>query len=180
MGLWEVMMMKKVAFVGVMLMCVALVGGDQEVVVKDVEPFWYVSMAFKGSLTQMESNINRFMQEFFGQGLMPVGPGLSVYHNSPMEVKEEDLSWEFGFTVGQDVDVKEPLKRVEVKGMKAAVYLLTGPYDGLPGAWEKVIKWVGEQGYEAVYPVYDRYLNNPMQVKPEELKTEIIVPIKKK
>lgn len=172
--------MRKLVFVVVILLSLVMISAEQEVVIKDTNPFWYASMAFKGSFQQMQVNINQFMQEYFGQGLAIMGPGVSLYHNSPLEVKEAELEWEFGFTVAEDTVVKEPLKKTQVKGAKAAVYMHIGPYEGLPQAWEKVNKWITEQGYEAVYPVYDRYLNNPMLVKPEELKTQIVVPVKKK
>jgi effector-binding domain-containing protein len=35
-------------------------------------------------------------------------------------------------------------------------------------------------GYVADGPLLERYLNNPMQVKPEELRTEIWIPCAKK
>lgn len=149
-------------------------------VVKEVSGFWYAYMDFTGPYSNMEKEINTFMGEFFKQGLIPAGPAVSVYYNSPNKVKPEELKWAFGFTVTKDAPVKDPIKRVELKTKKAVVYLHIGPYEDLPKAAAKAVKFVETNGYEIAWPTYNRYLNNPQQVKPEELKTELIVPVKKK
>lgn len=157
-----------------------MAAGEQEVVIKDMEPFCYAAMDFKGSFTQMEKNIGIFMQEFFKQGLTPAGPVLGIYYNDPMQVKEEDLQWAVGFPVAKDAEVAKPLKKVTTKFKKAAVYLHIGPYEQLDKAYMKIMKYINDKGYKMVMPTYDRYLNDPKTVKPEELKTETIVPVEKK
>ena len=72
------------------------------------------------------------------------------------------------------------MKRVwEHKTVAAAMHI--GPYDESGAAIEKVMAWLEAEGYEADGPVLERYFDqNPMTVKPEELRTEIWVPGKKK
>jgi len=149
-------------------------------VVKEVAAFRYAYMDFTGPYSDMEKGINVFMGEFFKQGLIPSGPAVSVYYNSPEGVKPEELKWAFGFTVTEDAAVKDPVKLAEFKTKEAVVYLHIGPYEDLPKAAGKAIKFVETNGYEIVWPTYDRYLNNPQAVKPGELQTELIVPVKKK
>jgi AraC family transcriptional regulator len=153
---------------------------EQTPVIKDVAGFWYASMECKGSYSQMEKEINGFMGEFFKQGLTPNGPFLGIYYNNPREVKEEELKWEIGFPVTDDADVKAPLNKKEFKSLKAVVCLHIGPYENLDKSYDKILKYIEVNGYKVVWPVYDKYLNNPQMVKPEELKTEITVPIEKK
>ena len=149
-------------------------------VVKEVPGFWYVYMDFTGPYTNMEKEINAFMGEFFKQGLIPAGPAVSAYYNSPREVKPEELKWAFGFTMPKDVVVKEPLKLIEVKGLEAVVYLHVGPYNKLSEAAGIALKYVDTNGYEIVWPTYDLYLNTPDQVAPEALETRLVIPVKKK
>lgn len=174
--------MKRIIFVFILVffMSFVLPAGEQKVVIKDMEPFWYAAMEFEGSFTQMEKNVGIFMQEFFKQGLTPGGPVLGIYYNDPMQVKEEDLKWAIGFPIAADAAVQEPLKKVQTKFKKAAVYLHIGPYEQLDKAYAKVMKYIDDNGYKMIMPTYDRYLNNPNEVKPEELKTETIVPVEKK
>jgi AraC family transcriptional regulator len=147
--------------------------------IKDVAGFWYASMEFKGSYSQMEKNIGVFMNEFFKQGLTPNGPFLGIYYNNPNEVKEEELKWAVGFPITKDDKVQAPLNKIEFKGQKAVVYLYIGPYEKMGESYDKIFKYIEDNGYKAVWPTYDRYLNNPQMVKPEALETEIIVPVEK-
>ncbi len=151
-----------------------------EPVIKEFDGFIYCCMEFTGPYSNMEKEIKVFMEEFFKQGMMPMDSAMSAYFNSPEMVKEEDLKWAFGFLVPEGTKVKEPLKIIEVEKQTACVYLHNGPYKNLPKSYDLIFKFIEKQGYKTVYPVYDKYLNNPMQVKPEELKTEVIVPVAKK
>lgn len=180
--------MKKTIFVWVCIILLGVMQGfagqqeknGQEVEIKELESFWYACMEFGGPFDQMEKSIQTFMGEFFKQGLAPAGPFLGVYFNDPRQVKPEELKWNIGFPVSEDANVQPPLKKVEFKKTTAAVYLHIGPYEKMDKAYEKVFKYVEDNGYKIVWPVYDKYLNNPMQVKPEELKTEMIIPVEKK
>jgi len=171
------MIMRKTAVFFIVMACVMLTMAEQKVVIKDGTPFWYAKMDFQGSFKNMGKNIGSFMTEFFKQGLQPGGVLMGVYFNNPGEVKEEELKWAIAFPVAKDANVKESLKKVEFNRKKVAVYLHIGPYDKLNQAYDKVFKYAKAKGYEIKWPTYDRYLNNPMQVKPEELKTELIVPL---
>ncbi|MCK5056234.1 MAG: GyrI-like domain-containing protein [Candidatus Aminicenantes bacterium] len=174
--------MKKTFLLFLLIVFVSFVlsAGEEEVVIKDMEPFSYAAMDFTGSFEKMEQSIGLFMKEFFKQGLQPAGPVLGVYYNDPSQVKEEDLKWAVGFSVAKDTKVQAPLKKVETTFKKAAVYLYTGPYEKMDKAYEKIFKYIEDKGCKMVWPCYDKYLNNPQTVKPEELKTEIIVPVEKK
>ena len=163
----------------------AVSGGQPETTAPGVSiqedlTFWYASMEFGGSFDKMEKSVQTFIGEFFKQGLVPAGPMIGVYYNDPRQVKPEELKWDIGFVVNQDANVQAPLKKEECKAHTAAVYMHTGPYEMLGQAYEKIFKYADDNGYKSLWPVYDRYLNNPMQVKPEELKTEVIIPLEKK
>jgi AraC family transcriptional regulator len=168
------------AFLLIVFLSFALFAGEEEVVIKDMESFSYAAMEFTGSFEKMEQSIGLFMQEFFKQGLQPAGTLLGVYYNDPAQVKEEELKWAVGFPVAKESNVLAPLKKVETTFKKAAVYLYTGPYEKMDKAYEKIFKHIEDKGCKVAWPCYDKYLNDPRTVKPEELKTEIIVPVEKK
>ncbi len=153
---------------------------EQEVVIKEGEPIICAVMEFSGPFDAMEKNIQTYMGTFFGQGLTPGGPFMGAYYNNPREVKPEDLKWEIGFAVDKDTKVKDPLKIKEFKYQTAAVYLYIGPYEKSDQAYDKIIKHAEENGYKTLSPVLEKYLNNPREVKPEQLRTEIIIPLEKK
>lgn len=152
----------------------------QEMSIKDMEPFCYAYMDFGGSFEGMGKAMESFMAEFFKQGLTPVGPPLGVYHNDPMKVKEEELKWAVGFPISKGTEVKAPLKKEETKFKKAVVSMYTGPYDKMDETYTKILKYIEDKGYKVLWPTYEKYLSNPQTTKPEELKTEVIVPVEKK
>lgn len=163
---------------------IMLFSGEQEKkqtpVVKEVEGFWYGHMVFTGPYSTMQKKVQEFMNEFFKQGLMPTGMAISLYYNSPQNAKEDELKWAFGFVIPAETPVKEPLKKMEFKKHKAVVYLHEGPYGNLGKSHELVQAFIYEKGYKIAWPLYDKYLNNPQTTKPEDLKTEIVVPIETK
>jgi len=172
--------MKRILILAVLMFGLLLFAFGQEVEIKDVESFTYAAMDFSGPYTQMEKNIGLFMAEFFKQNLMPAGPLLGIYYNDPTMVKEEEIKWAIGFPVIKEAVVNPPLKKVDTQFKQAAYYLHVGPYEETAKAYEKVMKFVADKGYTIVYPPYERYLDNPDDVKPAELRTEIFIPVEKK
>lgn len=180
--------MKKII---IMFVCIILLGviigsaglpenAGQKVEIKEGKSFWYVFMEFGGSFDNMQKHIQTFIGEFFKQGLTPAGPMLGIYFNDPRRVKPEELKWNLGFEVSKDSNVAAPLQKAEFKHKTIAVYLHIGPYENLDKAHDKIARYAEDNGYKTLWPNYDKYLNNPMQVKPGELKTEVIVPLEKK
>lgn len=178
--------MKKIILTSVLIFTVGLLSlstgawAGQEVVIKDMEPFSYAYMGFGGSFDQMGKNIGLFMQTFFKQGLTPVGPPLGIFYNDPTVVKEADLKWAIGFPVADGTKVAEPLIVKKTTFKKAAVYLHIGPYEESDKAYEIILKYIDEKGYKVIWPTFEKYLNDPQTVKPQELQSQIIVPVEKK
>lgn len=171
-------MKKIIILLFIIIFAFFMVNAQQDVVIKDAQTFCYVSMDFQGSFKLFSQKTSIFMKEFFKQDLTPSGPLLGVYYNSPKEVKEEELKWGIGLPVLNDLKVQEPLKIGDFKYKKIAEYLYIGPYEKSEGAYNKIFKYIKDKGYKIVGPFFESYLNNPSQVKPEELKTNIFVPVK--
>lgn len=156
---------------------------DFAVSVKDVEPFPYCAVAHKGPYSDMGTVIGEIIGAMQAQGLFPQvrGPMVGVYYNSPGDTKPEDLSWEAGFVITAQATPQPPLVKKVWEHRTVAVAMHAGPYEKIGASLEKVMAWLASHGYEIDGPVLERYLDrNPMAVKPEELRTEIWVPCRKK
>ena len=68
---------------------------------------------------------------------------------------------------------------VEVPGGTFATTIYTGPYSGLSAAWGKLCgEWLPQSGHKgANQPPFELYLNDPMSTPPEQLKTELYLPL---
>lgn len=164
----------------VMLALLCHASSENPIQVKEKPAFSYAYMSFSGPFTTMPEKIMAFMGEFFKQGLQPAGALISVYHNSPEMVKESELNWDVGFPVPDNTLVKPPLKLTVYQKKTVLEYLHQGSYDLLPTVYEKLADFIKAKQYEIILPTYEFYLNNPQQVKAEDLLTRIEIPIKKK
>lgn len=147
--------------------------------IKEKPAFNYVFMSFTGSYKAMSQKVMEFMGEFFKQGLKPGGPMISVYHNSPEEVKEGELKWDIGFLVTAETAVKEPLKKGIYEKKTVLEYMHKGPYEKLIEVYKKLNTHIKEKKLTFILPTYEFYLNSPMEVTPEDLLTRIEIPVKK-
>ena len=58
-----------------------------------------------------------------------------------------------------------------------AVARHVGPYEEMGLAEHALYAWAEEHGFEASAPIRELYLNDPREVPPEALETEVILPI---
>jgi len=173
--------MKKTIVASIFITFMAALVCGQEVVIQDTTPFTYAYLECSGSYSQIPAKVGLFMQEFFKQNLMPTGNFFGMYLNAPGQVKEEELQWRLGFPVPGDAAITAPLLKGECKATKIAVYLYVGPYDKVGAAYEKMFAFIAQNGYKAAGPTMEKYLDmDPAAVKPEDLRTEINVPLVKK
>ena len=150
--------------------------------IKEVKPFAYCCIVHKGPLTGIGEVITQLMQAVQAQNLFPLvrGTMIGVYYNSPTETKPAELLWEVGFPVAEQAAPQAPLQKKIWDRTTIAEAVHTGPYAKIGETIQRLITWIGGQGYDVAGPMLERYMNNPMQVKPEELRTEIWIPAKRK
>ena len=115
------------------------------------------------------------------RGLFPqLGRMVGVYYDSPADVAPEKLRSHAGFECGPDTAIESPLTEVLLPAGRHAVLTFKGPYAGLPAAYDELFGlWLPQSGEEAAdSPVFEVYLNTPMSTAPEDLLTEICLPLK--
>ena len=156
-----------------------------EVTVKKTEPRTVAFVAMKGPYTK----IPEAFPKLFGwlireKGYIPAGPPIGVYFNAPGEVPGEEPLWEIQCPVGGDVAPIGPderglgVKRVE--GVEVASTVYKGPYDQVAATYEALVGWITGNGYEIAGAVEEIYLNEPDKTPPEELLTELRLPVRKR
>lgn len=55
-----------------------------------------------------------------------------------------------------------------------------GPYDTVGQAYNIILPFIEENNFEVIGPPVERWLDDPNQVKLEDCRTEIIIPIREK
>ena len=92
----------------------------------------------------------------------------------------DDLRSHAGFQIHDDVAIDPPLEEINLPAGRHAVLTHTGPYAGLPAAYDQLYSvWLPGSGEEpADSPPFEIYLNSPMDTPPDALVTEICMPLK--
>lgn len=103
----------------------------------------------------------------------------AVYYDDPNVVAEADLKSRAGFLVADETKLPKGLDDVILQGGDYAVLTYKGPYEDIGVAYDHLFgRWLPGSGREpADAPCYEVYLNDPADTKPEDLLTEIRLPL---
>ncbi len=126
-----------------------------------------------GIAAGMGEGFDTLMRHAAATGAQLAGPAFTLYPEMPAE--------EFTFLVcipvapgavaGEGVDLHE------LPATEAATLLYRGPYDEMEPSWKRLMAWVDQSGRHPGGPPREVYLNEPGAVAPEELLTELVVPL---
>lgn len=111
-------------------------------------------------------------------------PGLcmrGLFYSDPTSVPEAELQSAAGIVLPDAAfPVETPLERRSLRGGDYAVLRHKGPYSDMRTAYDWLYgEWLVRSGREAAdAPVFEDYLNNPREVAPTELLTDICLPLK--
>jgi DNA gyrase inhibitor GyrI len=154
---------------------------QQQVEIKDGTPFSYVYMEFSGSHYQIPQKIPLFIQEARKQQLQTkvTGDLFGIYFDFRGQVSGVDTVWGFGFKMVKDTTVQLPLKKAQYNYEKIARMIHVGPYVLVGLAYSVMIPLIEEKGMEVIGPPIETWLDDPDQVKPEDCRTEVIIPVRK-
>ena len=130
------------------------------------------------SVREMQSAMGRaFMAvaQYLGElGEAPSGPPFAAYHNQDME----HLDVEIGFPVSRPLPGKGDIQASEIPGSQQAACTFVGPYTEIAPAYDTLQRWLQERQLEPTGVVYEFYLNDPVVTPPQELRTQIVFPLK--
>ncbi len=152
-----------------------------DVQIKDLPRRRIAALAHTGPYDRIGDAFGRISTLLTEKEMWPkVGKMVGIYHDDPGEVAQENLRSHAGFELAKGARAAKGLEIVTLQAGRAAVLTLGGPYAEIPGAYHYLYRtWlptVGEVHFGA--PTYEIYLNSPMDTAPENLLTEICVPLK--
>ena len=112
----------------------------------------------------------------FGPNTLMLGIG----HDDPDITPADKLRYDACITVGPNFVEEGEVGVQTIPGGEHAIMTFIGPYEGLGDAYRWLYgTWLPTSGREPnAAPAYEVYLNTPMNAKPEDLLTEIYLPVK--
>lgn len=105
---------------------------------------------------------------------------IAVYIDDPEITESEKLRTDVCVTIQNQVSTEGRIKVGEISRGKYAIFLYKGPYHNLESVYSKIFcEWLPQSNYElANKPSFEKYVNDPSNTKPEDLETEIYIPLK--
>ena len=104
---------------------------------------------------------------------------IGISHDDPDITAEDKLRYDACITVEKDVKPEGEVGVMTLKGGRYAVFLHQGPYHELKATYRMIYKdWLPASGMKLRNSTeFEVYLNDPDRTKPENLKTEIFIPV---
>ncbi len=115
--------------------------------------------------------IRSLTDEIVSLGVECAGPTMILQYDEEFNPKEVDIEVCWPVTDAS-------LANRTLPAIRAAACTHVGPYAGLEKAYQAIFTWINESGYKAVYPSREISRNDPQMTPPEQLVTEIMIPIK--
>lgn len=106
--------------------------------------------------------------------------GIGISHDDPDITPEEKIRYDACISSGKDVKPEGEVGIQIIAGGKYAVFLHKGPYEKFKDTYRAIFSnWLPSSGEKLRdTPCFELYLNrDPRRTKPENLRTEIYVPI---
>jgi len=149
-----------------------------DIVEKRIEETKVAYAQYKGSYSKIPDNIMEVGKLVADDGLEMTGMVYGSYFNSPEEVPEDELEYEIGFSFEGDLKLQEGklgFKEIPEHSVLSAIH--KGPYTNVGPVIHAIAEYASKNGYDIVGPVTEVYLNNPNDVKQEDLLTEVRFPV---
>lgn len=104
---------------------------------------------------------------------------IGISHDDPHVTEESKFRYDACLTFDREVKEEGEVGRKTIPGGRYAVFLHEGAYEGLQAAYDGIFgSWLPASGERLRdEPSFEVYLNSPDQVKPEDLRTEIWLPL---
>ena len=125
-----------------------------------------VGAALGGALPDVYSHL-------VANGVAMVAPPFARYHESG----DDTLDLETGIPVVGSFPETDTIKARQLPGGDAIATVHTGSYDRLPEAVAALAEWRLANGRVAAGAFWEIYLDDPTEVPPEALRTEVVEPL---
>ncbi len=153
-----------------------------EISIIDMQPQLVVGIKKVGHYKLIAELLPKLYEYAASKGAQFTGHPVFICHEETVEkVMEADKNGTANVEVAAPIVNKIPeteeIKCYILPGGKMAKTIHKGPYEECGPTYERLYKWIDEQGKKITGPVREVYLNDPREVGPKETLTEIYAPI---
>ncbi len=159
-----------------------LVNYVEEIALIEVAAQQVVGIRKTGTYKLIPELLMKVYEHTVKKKMMITGPPIFICHEtSPeavMEANEKGTATvEVAWPVSGIAKGTKVIKVYELPGGKMVHTVHRGPYETCEPTYLKLFSWIESQGLLITGPIREVYPNDPRVVKPEEIITEIFVPV---
>jgi effector-binding domain-containing protein len=155
---------------------------DQAITLVDVESMLVAGLRKKGSYTLIPGMIMDVLGFITKAGIPPAGPPVYLWHEGSPEVAfaadaAGTADVEIAIPVGRRFPPSGGISCYTLPGGRMARIVHHGPYEECMPTYERLFSWIEGHGLRITGPVREIYHNDPREVKPGDILTEILAPV---
>lgn len=155
---------------------------DRSITIAEVPPALVAGMRRKGSYALIPVMIMEIFGFLMEKGICPAaGPAYLFHEETPEAAVAADAAGTADVEIVVPVTGKFPpagdISCYQLPGGRMVRVIHHGPYQECTATYNRLFRWIGEKGLQITGPIREVYLNDPQGVKPEEILTEILVPV---
>ncbi|MDD1644912.1 MAG: GyrI-like domain-containing protein [Methanomicrobiales archaeon] len=153
-----------------------------EITLVNVPAQQVLGMRRRGRYTMIPELLMTIITHAMKNGVAIAGPPVFVCHETSSEaVRAANLAGtadvEVAWPVAGTVKGAGEIRAYTLPGGKMARILHHGPYEACESTYLRLFTWIGERGLQISGPVREMYLNDPREVPPDQILTEILAPV---
>lgn len=153
-----------------------------EIEVVEEAPKLVAGMRKHGQYKEIAKMLPALFEYVISRSAVIAGPPMFLCHEKSIE--EAMAADEAGradievcLPIATRISETAEIKCYELPGATMAKTVHKGPYESSGLAYEKLFAWIEENGKKLSGPMREAYLNDPREVGPQEILTEIYAPI---
>lgn len=148
---------------------------------KDLPAYRLAAIRHVGPYNRISEAFGR-LGEIAGRAGLIRCPGtemIALYHDDPEATAASELRSDAALSVPDDAALPEGLTEIRIPARRYACTTHVGPYTKLGDTWAQFMgSWLPQSGHRVSDgPSFEIYRNTPGETPPEELRTEIYLPI---
>lgn len=140
-------------------------GTTSDVMVEEIEPFYYAAVEMTGNYDQHEQAFQTLYGQLSVQGITQQDAPFGIYYDDPSQVPVDSLKWEIGIALPAEKELKEPLtlKKWEYPTLVTMDY--EGPFsdEAMGAMYGKIFGWMESNNYSAAGPIMEKYMSEMTQ-----------------
>jgi len=160
-----------------------MVHSMDEITLVDVAALQVLGMKKTGTYQLIPELLMKTYEFAVTRKIKVTGPPLFLCHEitpeAVMQANEQGTATvEVAWPVSGTVEGNRDMNVYELPGGKMVHTVHKGPYESSEPTYRKLFSWIETRGFQISGPIREVYPNDPRIVKPEEIITEIFVPVR--